>query len=395
MSMIDRSLLWTGGLNEEALGSRPHRRVGLYDTTLRDGEQTVGVVLSPENKLEIARMLDEMGVDRIEAGFPRVSDEDWRAVELVANAGLKAEIWGFSRALPADVEAIVTLGMKHTVIEAPVSEAKLKALGVDHAKMLQRITSAVSYAAERDINVAYFGVDGSRAEMGFLKQVYQGAVKAGAREVVVVDTMGILSPEATALMVQRVADWVGPEIPVHYHGHNDFGLALATSLAAVHAGASWVHGTINGMGERAGNTSIGEVALALDALYGIETGLRLPQLRSVSARVTEICGYALEPWKSLVGENLYRRETGTVASQFHEPPAIEPFSSQLVGAQRSIVLGKKSGIDSIRIKSRDLGLDLPEEQMAVLLTAVKAAGTRKRGLVTDEEFRAMVNMKRI
>jgi len=389
--MIDRNLLWTGTLNEETSGTQPGRRVGLYDTTLRDGEQTVGVVLDPEQKLEIAHLLDKLGVDRIEAGFPRVSDEDWRAVELIAGAGLNAEVWGFSRALPADVEAIVTLGLKSTVIEAPVSERKLQALGVDHAKMLQRITGAVSYAAERGVRVAFFGVDGSRADLSFLKEVYTSAVKAGAREVVVVDTMGILSPEATGNLVRRVIDWVGPEIPVHFHGHNDFGLATATALAAVHAGASWIQATVNGMGERAGNTNIAEVALALDALYGIETGLNLPLARTVSARVREIGGYALEPWKSLVGENLYRRETGTVASQFHEPPAIEPFSCDLVGAMRSIVLGKKSGLDSIRIKCQDLGLSVPEERWPALLAAVKALGTRKRGLVTDEEFLALVN----
>jgi isopropylmalate/homocitrate/citramalate synthase len=153
------------------------------------------------------------------------------------------------------------------------------------------------------------------------------------------------------------------------------------------AGARWIHGTINGMGERAGNASIGEIALALRGLYGVDTGLRLDRLRSFSERLRTVSGYELEPYKPLVGENLFRRESGAVASQFHDPPAIEPYSSDLVGAERKIVLGKKSGLDSIRIKAEELGLDLDEDAQQELLVRVKELGTRKRGLVTDEEFR--------
>jgi isopropylmalate/homocitrate/citramalate synthase len=178
-------------------------------------------------------------------------------------------------------------------------------------------------------------------------------------------------------------------VPVHFHGHNDFGLATAAAVAAVRAGASWVHGTINGMGERAGNANLGEVALALRALYGVESNLRLDRVREVSARVRELSGYALEPWKPVTGETLFRRESGAVASQFHDPAAIEPYSSDLVAAERSIVLGKKSGLDSIRIKAEELGLEVSEDRHAELLAQVKALGTRKRGLVSDEEFREL------
>jgi isopropylmalate/homocitrate/citramalate synthase len=144
------------------------------------------------------------------------------------------------------------------------------------------------------------------------------------------------------------------------------------------------------MGERAGNANLGEIALTLHAVYGVESGLRLDRIREVSERVRELSGYELEPWKPLVGENLFRRESGAVASQFHDPPSIEPYSSELVGADRSIVLGKKSGLDSIRIKADELGLDVPEDRRAVLLAAVKARGAEKHGLVTDDEFRALV-----
>ncbi len=390
--MIDSEEIWTGSLNAQAgtLDSGG-TKVGLYDTTLRDGEQTVGVVMTPEQKLEIARLLDQLGVGRIEVGFPRVTDDDRNAIELVVGAQLHAELWGFSRAVPADVEAIVELGLRHSVIEAPVSDLKLGALGVSRETMIGRIEAAVAAAAQAGIEVAFFGVDGSRADLDFLGEVYRRAVAAGAAEVVAVDTLGIAAPEAVAYFVTRIRDAVGPDVPLHWHGHDDFGLATAGAVAAVRAGASWIHGTVNGMGERAGNASLCEIALALEALYGYETGLRLPRTVSVSRRIAQISGYTMEPWKPLVGENLFRRETGAVAAQFHDPPAVEPYSSELVGASRGIVLGKKSGIDSVRIKLEELDLDVPADRYRDLLAAVKERGTAKRGLVSDQEFRNLAS----
>lgn len=385
--MIDRSKVWTGGLNALALGSAgAGTTVRLYDTTLRDGEQTVGVVLSPDEKLEIARLVDGLGADRIEVGFPRVSDDDRRAIQMIVAAELRAEPWGFARAVPEDVDAVLELGLKATVIEAPVSDLKLDALGVAREKMLERIRRAVAHAADAGVRVAFFGVDGSRADLEFLEEVYRAAIDAGAAEVVVVDTLGIAAPEAVSYLVARIRAAVGPDVPLHYHGHDDFGLATAGAVAAVQAGADWIHGTVNGMGERGGNTNLPEIALALEALYGHETNLRLERTVAVSARIREICGYALAPWSALVGENLFRRETGAVAAQFHDPPAVEPYSSELVGATRGIVLGKKSGADSIRIKAEELGLNIPEERRRDVLELVKARAIAKHGLVDDDEF---------
>src|SRR5437588_6511372 len=198
------------------------------------------------------------------------------------------------------------------------------------------------------------------------------------------------SPEAVGDLVGSTRDWLGRGVPVHFHGHNDFGLATAAAVAAVRAGGGWVQGTINGMGERAGNASLGEVALTLRALYGVESNLRLDRIREVSERVRELSGYELEPWKPVTGETLFRRESGAVASQFHDPPSIEPYSSELVRAERAVVLGKKSGLDSIRIKAEELGLDVPDERRGEILARVKELGTRKRSLVTDDEFRELV-----
>jgi isopropylmalate/homocitrate/citramalate synthase len=260
--------------------------------------------------------------------------------------------------------------------------------------MLERIRSAVSFACERGIRVAFFGVDSTRADLEFARTAYESAVEAGATEVVVVDTLGIATPEAAAFLVGDIAEHLDHEVPLHWHGHDDFGLATAAAVAAVQAGATWVQGTVNGMGERAGNADLVEVALALEALYGIPTRLRHERVRELSQLVERLAGTPLAAWKPVTGENLFTRESGAVAAQFHDPPAIEPYSSELVGAKRGIVLGKKSGLDSIRIKLDELGLDFPADRHAELLEAVKRLGVRKRGLVTDSEFRRLVSRAR-
>ena len=192
------------------------------------------------------------------------------------------------------------------------------------------------------------------------------------------------------LLISEVRAWFGPKLPLHFHGHNDFGLATACAIAATRAGANWIQGTINGMGERAGNADIAEVALALECLYNVPAALDLTRIRQVSKAVREAGKYELEPWRPLVGENLFVRESGAVASQFHMPEAIEPYSAELVGAQRQIVLGKKSGLDSIALKAQELGLEVPEAKRATVLNAVKVKGAAAGRLVTDSEFRQIV-----
>jgi isopropylmalate/homocitrate/citramalate synthase len=390
--MITKSRIWVSDLNsrQEIRSAFPSKTVRFYDTTLRDGEQTVGVVLSPQQKLEIARKLDELGVSRIEAGFPRVSAEDAEAIELMSKAKLKAELWGFSRSVRADIEELVRLGLHASVIEAPTSDIKLSAYGMSRDEVLHRVRDAVSFAKQNGITVAFFAVDGTRTGLDFLKRVYLAAMDAGAREIVVVDTIGACGPEAVEFLVREVCGWVGTDTPVHFHGHNDFGMATACAVAAVRGGASWIQGTINGMGERAGNGDICEIALALQCLYDIPVELKLDKVREVSEVVRKAANYTLEAWKPLVGENLFMRESGAVASQFHIPEAIEPYSSELVHAPRSIVLGKKSGLDSIELKCKELGLSITPEQRAPVLAAVKKLAIAKRGLLTDEEFRKIV-----
>jgi isopropylmalate/homocitrate/citramalate synthase len=391
--MTTNGKIWVSELNARAeiRAGFPKTTVRLYDTTLRDGEQTVGVVLSPQQKLDIARKLDELGVSRIEAGFPRVSAEDAEAIQLMSRANLKAELWGFSRAVQADIEEVVRLGLRASIIEAPTSDIKLKAYGLSRDEVLRRIADAIAFAARNSVTIAFFAVDGTRTELEFLRRAYLTAMEAGAREAVVVDTIGACGPEAAEFLTRQVIEWVGKTTPVHWHGHNDFGMATACAIAAVRGGATWIQGTINGMGERAGNADIAEIALALRCLYDVPVALDLAKVREVSAAVQQAAGYRLEAWKPLVGENLFMRESGAVASQFHIPEAIEPYSSELVNASRKVVLGKKSGLDSIDLKAGELGFSIPSQDRGKILAEVKKRAIAKRGLITDDEFRAIVH----
>ena len=382
--------VWTSPLNShpEVRGEFDRSRtIRFYDTTLRDGEQTVGVVFSPQQKLEIAKKLDMLGVGRIEAGFPKVSAEDAEAISLILSAGLKhSEVWGFARAARGDIEELLRLGLQATVIEVPTSPIKLKAYGITPDEAVRRASEAVRFASQNSIRVAFFAVDGTRADLEFLRRIYSAAINAGAKEIVLVDTIGVCTPEAVEFLVHWAVNWTQGEIPIHWHGHNDFGLGTALAVAAVRAGATWVQGTINGMGERAGNADIGEVALALRCLYDIPVELNLERVREVSEFVRRAGRYELEGWKPLIGDNLFMRESGAVASQFHIPEAIEPYAAEIVGATRGIVLGKKSGLDSVRLKAEELGLELAESKRAAALQEVKKMAMAEGRLVSDQEF---------
>ena len=323
-------LIWTGSLNDPYAirGS-----VGLYDTTLRDGEQTVGVVLDPDEKLEIAKLLDELGVDRIEAGFPRVSDDDWQAVAKIAAAGLRRGGVGVlarrsRRPRGAGRARRAVLGDRVADLR---SEARRDRRVARDDAGADREGDALRRRARHPCRVLRCRLDARRP--GVLRPGLRRPPSRRARR------RSSSSTRSASHRPKRSRDLVGATLqyvdglPVHFHGHNDFGLATASAVAAVRAGATWVHGTINGMGERAGNANLGEVALTLRALYGVETNLRLDRIRAVAERVRELSGYELEPWKPVTGETLYRRESGAVASQFHDPPSIEPYSSELVGAR--------------------------------------------------------------
>lgn len=389
-AQIAADKIWVSELNRAEnvqSGFDRSRTIRFYDTTLRDGEQAIGVVFTADEKFAIACKLADLGIGRIESGFPRVSAEDTEAVRRMLAADLPAEIWGFARCVIADLDAHIELGTQQVLIEISTSDIKMEAYGFTRKKVMERVNNAVRHARDHGMRVNFFAVDATRSDQAFLKDVYSSAIACGAEEISVVDTIGALAPEAVETLMRDISGHVGPDIPIHWHGHNDFGLATASAIAAVRGGASWIQGTINGMGERAGNADICEVALALQCLYNVPVELDLSKAREVSRLVRQAGGYQVDGWKPVVGENLYVRESGAVASQFHIPPAIEPYSADIVNAQRRIVLGKKSGLDSIRLKAAELGLDIADEQIPAVLAQVKDFGSQAKRLLSDEEFR--------
>ena len=386
--------IWTSSFNElDAVqkGFDRTRTVRFYDTTLRDGEQSTGVCFSANDKFEIACKLAELGVGRIESGFPRVSDEDTQAVKRILAANLNSEIWGFARCLQADIDAHVELGTKYLLCEITTSDMKMKAFGFTREKVLNNVVNSIKHAKDKGIErVNFFAVDSTRSDLGYLRDIYSAALEAGADEISVVDTIGACAPETAEYLVREVRSWVGKSVPIHWHGHNDFGLATAAAIAAVRGGADWIQGTINGMGERAGNADICEVALALQFLYHMPVELDLSKAREVSEMVQKYGKYTVDSWKPVVGKFIFTRESGGVAAQFHQPSAIEPYSAEIVSATRHVALRKKSGLANIKIKLNELGLDAPAEKHGALLEKVKSLGTVEKRLVTDDEFRAMV-----
>lgn len=389
--MDEQDGMWSlsphNGLPEvtEELKAMP-RKIKFYDTTLRDGEQTIGLSMDVAEKLEIAKALAKAGVDRIEAGFPASTDEDKAAVAKIVSEVKGAEIWGFSRCNVNDIKVCVETGVKALVCEISTSPQKMKAWDLTEAVVLKRIRESVTFAKQQGLYTAFFAVDATRSTLEFLKQAYQAAVnECGADEVVLVDTLGVASPEAMFHLTRKVKDWV--KVPVAVHCHNDFGLAVACSIAGVKAGAESVHITVNGLGEKTGNADLAEMAIALRGLYGVGMNVDFKALQGLSQLVKNISKVPLSPLKPVVGDTVFVRETGSVIAQLLSyPPSVEGYSPELVGRTREIVLSKKSGKKSVEYFLEQAGISFPPENVDALLAEVKKAGVRNKGLVGRQEF---------
>lgn len=373
--------------------SRYHlpKRVLFHEATLRDGEQTPGVVFRKEDKIAIAKKLDELGVDRIEAGMPAVTQEDFDAIREICQLGLKAEIFAFCRAMVSDIDKALECGVDGVIIEAPSGLPRLLyQYRWSEEQVLEKCLTAVRYAKEKGLKVAFFPFDTTRAQLPFLKRLVTEVVeKAKPDSVAVIDTTGSALPDAIYYLVRQIKSWV--DIPVEVHTHNDLGMSVATALAGVCAGAEVVHACINGLGERCGNTPLEEIVVACHALLGVETGIHYEKLTETSRFVEECAGVKLAFNKPLVGGAHYTRETGLGMDVMRrEPKTLMAISPEFVGNRFRMVLGKKSGKASIEIKLDQLGKSYTEEQVSELLQRVKKLGTEKRRFLTDEEWLALV-----
>jgi isopropylmalate/homocitrate/citramalate synthase len=390
--MRDEQLWCVSELNQKPeVQGQTHfpRRLKFYDTTLRDGEQTIGVSFDKGEKLQIAKMLDEVGVDRVEAGMPVVSKEDKEAVELILKAGLKAEIWGFCRAVKGDIDACIDVGVKHIICEIATSRYKMDAYNFAPEDVLGKVLDSLQYAKARGLYTAFYAGDATRADPSFLETIYKKAVEEGkADEVIMVDTLGVATPETMFYLTRKVRQWV--KVPIMIHCHNDFGMATACTVASVRGGAEYAHVTLNGLGEKTGNADIAETAMAAK-LYGIPTSIDMKKLYPAAKLAEKLSKIPLSPLKPVVGENVFKKESGvTVAQLISFPPAVEGYSPELVGREREVLLSKKSGKRSVEYKLKKLGVQATANQVNELLKEVKELGMKKKGLVSDDEFRRIV-----
>ena len=368
-------------------------KVEIHDATLRDGEQTPGVVFSIDDKIKIATKLDEVGVERIEAGMPAVSPQDAEAIKEIAKLGLKSRIFTFARAMKQDIDMALECGAHGVIIEVPIGYPKLVTqFGWTWEDVFKKSKDVINYAKEQGLTAVYFPYDTTRAREEDLTNLCKAITNEAMPDSIgIVDTMGCATPEAIKYMVRWVKDMTG--LPIEIHTHNDFGMGVATELAAVTAGAECVHSCGNGLGERTGNAALEELMLGLDLLYGYETGYRLDKLPELGELLSSLSNIAIARNKPVLGSGNFIRESGIGIQYVMEDPLVM-FGTHpaLTGRNGEVVLGKKSGKASILYKLGELGLgEADDDQVAEMLTRVKQKGIEKRDILDDTEFKTIVS----
>ena len=361
--------------------------IRFLDTTLRDGEQTPGVSLTPGQKLEIATALSDIGIDVIEAGTAVASDGEKEAIRLISDAGLAAECCTYVRARRDDIDSAAECGADSVHLVVPVSDLHItKKLGKDRDKVHAMAMDAVSYAKERGLIVELSGEDASRADVDYLSNLFKDGVSAGADRLCFCDTVGLLTPERTAEIIPRLC-----HAPLSIHCHNDLGLALANTLSALNSGATCAHVTVNGLGERAGNTPFEELVMALEKLYSYETRIEKEKIYHLSTLVSRLTRIPLPTNKPIVGSMAFTHESGIHADGLmKDSSTYEPISPELVGRKRRIVLGKHSGSASVSSALTELGYSPNERQLNEIVKRIKEIGDR--GVrVTDADVMAVAD----
>ncbi len=365
--------------------------LAISDCTLRDGEQQAGVVFTKDDKLEVAKALDRLGVHEIESGMPAVSKEDREAVEAIAALGLNAKISVLARAIKDDVDVAADCGAWAVSISLPIGDLQRKyKLHVSEEAYLGKCLEIAAYAKSKGLYVTLSPYDTTRVQLDFLEQVLN-AVKAAntVDRVRLVDTVGAAHPLAMRYLVRFMKSVIG-DLPIEVHCHDDFGMAVANTLAALEAGAEVASVTVNGIGERSGNCPLEEVVTALRILYDVDAGIRLERLKEVSETVQAVSGIRLQPHKAVVGRNSFVHESGmVVAGLLKHPFTAEPYAPEIVGQKRTILIGKKSGAQSVKWKLEQLGHSPTEGQIEECLEQVKRQSLREKRALTDEELSAI------
>ena len=360
--------------------------VRIFDTTLREGEQTPGVVFKLDEKIEIARQLDKLGVDTIEAGFPSSSEEEFKAVKAIANLGLQAEICALTRTLKSDVDQALKADVDaiHTFIGTSEWHVKYK-LKMTPEQVIEKAVETVEYIKDHGVVCEFSCEDATRTDLNFLIKVYKAVIEAGADRINVPDTVGVMSPEAMKYLIETLKEHI--RVPISVHCHNDLGLANANALAAVVAGASQVHVTVNGLGERAGHAALEVVVVALEALYGVKTKIKKEYLTETCRLVEKYSLVYNPPNYPIVGRNAFAHRSGIhVHGVVEEPITYEPFPPEYVGQTRRIVFGKHTGKHGIKALLEQFGIHATEEQLAKIAEKVRELGEQKKAVMEEDVY---------
>ncbi|MDI6800372.1 MAG: homocitrate synthase [Actinomycetota bacterium] len=360
--------------------------VKIDDTTLRDGEQTAGVVFSNHEKIRIAKLLDEIGVDQIEVGIPAMGGDEKESIKKIVDLGLKASILAWNRTVIDDIKHSVDCGVKAVAVSISASDIHMEhKLKKDRAWVLESIKTSVDFAKSHDLYVSVNAEDASRADRGFLIEFAKVAKSHGADRLRYCDTLGVMEPFSTYNDIKALKDAV--DIDIEMHTHNDFGMATANALAGVLAGAIWINTTINGLGERAGNAALEEVVMALKCIGGLDLGFETEKFRALSEYVANASARTIPAWKSIVGTNVFAHESGIHADGvLKHPQTYEAFSPEEVGLFRQIVIGKHSGTHAVSAKFHEYGIELNDQEAKDILAKVRRASVELKRALFDKEL---------
>lgn len=342
------------------------------------------MTVTPDQKVQMAIRLDELGIDALEAGFPIVSQGEMQAIKTIARQGLKAEICGLARTTKTDIDAALQcdLGYVHTFIATSEIHMQYK-LKMTRDQVLEKAVSAVEYAKKHGLQVEFSAEDATRSDRGFLLEVFKKVTDAGADRLDIPDTVGFATPQFIADLVREVRD--ATKLPISVHCHDDFGLAVANSIAGVNAGAACAHVTINGLGERAGNASLEEFVMALQCLYTRKHGIRTELLYEVSKFVSNTMGIIVQPNKAIIGENAFGHESGIhTHGIINNPLTYEPISPELVGRTRWLQAGKHAGAHGIRAMLEEFGINPTDEQLKFIVEKQKNVADKGKPITTSE-----------
>ncbi|ACD52163.1 homocitrate synthase [Clostridium botulinum] len=361
------------------------KEINIVDTTLRDGEQTAGVVFANAEKIAIAEMLSELGVDQLEVGIPTMGGDEKTAIKEIVKRNLKPSIMAWNRAVIGDIEQSIDCGVDAVAVSISVSDIHIQhKLKTSREWVLENMVKSVEFAKKNGLYVSVNGEDASRADQDFLIEFIQAAQQAGADRFRYCDTVGIMEPFKIQKRIKELHETT--KFNIEMHTHNDFGMATANAIAGIEGGATHVGVTVNGLGERAGNAALEEVIMALMIVYGYKGDIDTTMLKDLSQYVSRASGRELPKWKAIVGSNMFAHESGIHADgALKDPTNYEAFDPAIVGLERQIVIGKHSGRAAVENKFREYAIELTKDEATGILELVRSTSVRLKRCLFDKE----------